>query len=108
MIGPDPIGPDGLNDLQREELGAREQLERKPRSPFDNDYEPETLREAHWWVQPKWVKYFSLAVGLPVGLFWAYEVKYGDIFALDPRVSDICFGVFFAIAALQLFFIFRA
>jgi hypothetical protein len=29
MIGSDPLGPDGLNDLQQEGLKMREQLDRK-------------------------------------------------------------------------------
>jgi hypothetical protein len=56
MIGSDPFGPDGLKDLQSDALKSREEIERRRPDPSDDDYEPETLNEAHWWVQPKWVK----------------------------------------------------
>jgi hypothetical protein len=66
----DPLGPDGLGDAQREALKLRQELDRRFCDPLDPDYEPENINQAHWWVQPKWVKYLSLIVGMMAGSYW--------------------------------------
>lgn len=106
MIG-DPLGPDGLNDVQREGLDLRRKLDRQFCDALDEDSEPETINEAHWWVQPRWVKYVTFIVAAPASLVWGYEVRFGDPFAY-PRLMDVCFGALFLVAVLQLIFIFRA
>jgi hypothetical protein len=106
-MGADPLGPNGLGDLQREGLNLRQELDRKFYDPLDPDHEPENINEAHWWVQPKWLKYLSLVVVVTAGSFWTYEVRFGNPFA-HQRLMDVCFGALALVAALQLFFIFRA
>jgi hypothetical protein len=107
MVG-DPVGPDGLNDFQREGLDLRRKVDRTFCDPLDQDFEPESIDEAHWWVQPKWVKHVSVIVGLPAGLIWTYEVQSADTSFLGSPAMFICFGAIFFVAVLQLVFIFRA
>jgi hypothetical protein len=107
MVGPDSVGPDGLSDLQKESLNLRRELDRKFCDASDAEFEPETIREAHWWVQPRWVKFLTFLIGVPAGLVFMYEVKFGNFTAMDNRISDISFAALGFVALLQIFFVFR-
>ena len=104
MIGPDPFGRDPLDDLQRRGLELREQLTRKWKNPLRNDDEPQTIAEAHWWVQPLWARIVTFAVGIPAFLY----LKFGaDTDPFSTTLGKISFGAFAFVALLQLFFVFR-
>jgi hypothetical protein len=60
---------------------------------------------SYWRVQPLWVKFITIAVGLPAWLVLAFGVLTGRV---DGDVEAVSFGLFLAVAILQLLFVSRA
>ena len=63
------------------------------------------LGEAHWRVQPRWVKLLVVFVGLPAWLTAGALLLSGRI---GGTLLQICFGLFAAVSLITTAFIFRA
>ena len=70
-----------------------------------DDEELTFLNDGHWRVLPRWVKVISVGVGLPA---WLVLVTLLFTDHLGGTVFTATFGIFAAVAALQMAFIFRA
>ena len=97
MIG---VDPPSLKDLQESSLKSRFHLD----GPEDGDSEPKTLKQAHWWVQPLWVKIVTFAVGVPSFLYLRFATQTDPLEALLGKISV---AGFLAVCVLQMIFVFR-
>jgi hypothetical protein len=97
MIGFDPPP---LHDILKTTLKSRFHMA----AAGEEEDEPTTLTQAHWWVQPRWVKILTVAVGIPS---WLYLWFTKDVDPVATLAGKIAFGGFFSVALLQLVFIFR-
>jgi len=95
MIG---VDPPPLHDLQDAALKSRYHLE----ASNDADDEP---NQAHWWVQPRWVKIVTFAVGVPSFLYLQFAT---DLDPFATLLGKIAFGGFISVVVLQMIFVFRA
>jgi len=77
----------------------------KSRLQLNGSDEQETLKAAHWRVQPRWVKVLSFVLGIPcIAYLWLHMG--GDPFAtLLGKASVIGFAF---VALVQMLFVFRA
>lgn len=97
MIG---VDPPSLDDLQESSLKSRFHLALQD----GGNNEPKTLAQAHWWVQPLWVKIATFVVGVPSFLYLQFATQ---IDPFETLLGKISFGGFVAVCVLQLIFVFR-
>lgn len=96
MVGTEPP----LDDLHEAGLESRYRIEQ---AGGELDDEPRTLAQAHWWVQPRWVKIVSFVVGVP-SLLYLQQAGLNPFETLLETLSITGLG---AVVLLQMFFVFR-
>jgi hypothetical protein len=89
-----------LPDVSETSLKSRLALEEEEYQ----DGEPRTLSDAHWSVQPRWVKTASVIIGLPSFLYLGLR---GGHDPLETTLGTISLIGFASVALLQLIFVFR-
>lgn len=95
------MDPLPLDDLSKTALKSRLHLEN---GDHDDD-EPKTLHEAHWWVQPRWVKALTFLIGVPsFGYLWFT----GSTDPFETSLGTASVIGFVLVAILQMLFVFRA
>ena len=97
MIG---VDPPSLNEFQDSSLKSRFHLD----GPDDGVSEPKTPAQAHWWVQPLWVKIVTFVVAVPSFLYLRFATQ-ADPF--ETLLGKISVGGFVAVCLLQMIFVFR-
>lgn len=70
-----------------------------------DDHDLSSLREAHWRLQPMWVKALTIGVAIPAWLVLMVGMFTGNI---GGRLNNAALIAFAAVAALQMVFVFRA
>jgi hypothetical protein len=65
----------------------------------------ETLGQAHWRVQPLWVKWLICTTALPAWLVMVALIIAGE---WQPQILEVCFWVFIPSSVISTFFIGRA
>ncbi len=71
------------------------------------DTTPRSLKGAQWLALPKWVRLYSIPVGVPAWLLlMAHSFSSDGI--LSPSANDVVVGFLASVALLQLAFVARA
>lgn len=69
--------------------------------------DPQTLGDAHWSVQPRWLRLYTICIALPAWVYLLVRTFAGDFDFDDVTVGTAAF-LFATAAGLQMIFIFRA
>ena len=96
MMDPPPPLPDISETSLKSRLALEEDVQ---------EDEPQTLSEAHWWVQPRWVKVMSVVIGVPSFLYLSFS---GGHDPLETPLEAASFIGFALVAAVQMIFVLRA
>jgi len=70
------------------------------------DDDPQTLGDAHWSVQPRWLRLYTICIAVPAWVFLLVRILAGDFDFYDITVRTAAFLLATA-AVLQIIFIFR-
>jgi hypothetical protein len=70
----------------------------------EDEKEPQTLNQAHWWVQPRWVKILTVVVAIPS---WLYLCFGTDVDPTETVPGKVALGGFISVCILQMIFVFR-
>lgn len=70
----------------------------------EDEKEPRTLGQAHWWVQPRWVKVVTAVIAMPSFL---YLMLGPDVGPFATALEMVALGGFVSACILQMFFVFR-
>jgi hypothetical protein len=95
------MDPSPLDEISKTALKSRLLLE----DDDCEDDEPKTLHEAHWWVQPRWVKVLTFAIAVPS---FAYLWFSGGTDPFETALGTASVVGFMLVAFLQMLFVFRA
>ncbi len=61
----------------------------------------------NWWAEfPRWLRLYTLVVGLPAIAILAYPIITTN--ELEPMLDKVAFAMFASVAALQILFVVKA
>jgi hypothetical protein len=97
------LDPSPLDELQEPSLKNRYRLDESG----DEGDEAQTLKEVHWRIQPRWLKFATLVAVPPLALLWGYMVRSGQALEHESLMLEV-FSLIGAVILSHFFFIIRA